>query len=98
MQKVELIRRAPATRSRRSGAASVEIVLTGGQRLCGDAAMARGHPKLPASREDVENKFRQCAEGTLSARATGRFLENFWSIEQAASMSDWLRSLRPSRR
>jgi 2-methylcitrate dehydratase PrpD len=96
MQRVELIRRTPKGSHRRS--ASVELVLRDGQMLCGHTTIARGHPKLPASRDDIENKFRQCARGTLSAQATGRFLENFWSIEQAASMANWLGPLRARRR
>jgi 2-methylcitrate dehydratase PrpD len=98
MQKVELIRRAPTKNNRTSSESSVEIVLSDGRMLCGHAVIARGHPKLPASQQDLEDKFRQCAQGTLSARSIDRFLADLWTLEHVASLPIWLGPLRPSRR
>lgn len=75
----------------------VAIRMRGGTVHRGRAAVARGHPSLPASRAEIEEKFRQCADGALPARQIADFLNDFWSVERAPSVAAWLRPLRPRR-
>ncbi len=75
----------------------VEIVLRDDQRHSGRATIASGHPQLPATRVDIENKFRSCASGVLGPGRIERFLKQFWLLEKSNSLSTWLQPLRPPR-
>lgn len=99
MKRIELVRRPRARNKRGRGInTEIEISLKSGAKCRGRAAIARGHPNLPASRDEIEEKFRRCADGVLPARAVARFLNNFSALERASSITTWLRPLRPPRR
>jgi len=78
--------------------ASVEISLKTGKRLARHSEIARGHTKSPASRSDIEDKFRQCAKGVIDRQSAENFLRNFWSLEKIASVRILLSELQPGRR
>ena len=99
MQRVDLVRRPAGWRKDKTGIdTEVEIALKGGTVHRSRASTARGHPRLPASRAEIEEKFRQCAAGILSPRNVSQFLKAFSTLERAPSVGVWLRPLRPSRR
>jgi 2-methylcitrate dehydratase PrpD len=98
MKRIELVPRPAAKQNRRIGIdAGIEITLKSGAKHRGRAAVARGHPTLPASRAEIEEKLRQCADGVLPAKAIGKFLNNFSALERAPSVAAWLRPLHPWR-
>ncbi len=99
IKRIRLVRRPAAKqKSRRGIDTEIEITLKSGAKHRDRAAIARGHPSLPASCAEIEEKFRQCADGALPARAVSNFLNNFSALERAPSVAAWLRPLRPSRR
>jgi 2-methylcitrate dehydratase PrpD len=97
MGRVELTGGA-SSKQRYENQSEVEIVMDEGRRLRAQSAIARGHPRLPASAADMESKFRQCALGILNARSIARFLDAIGSIDQMASVTTLLGPLRPNRR
>jgi 2-methylcitrate dehydratase PrpD len=99
MKRIELVRRPAAEETNGKGIATdIEITLKNGAKHRDRAAIARGHPTRSASPADIEEKFRQCAEGILPARAVNKFLSNFSTLERASSITAWLGPLRPARR
>lgn len=98
MKRVELVRR-PARKEKHeiSIDTEIEITMTGGSIRRAEASVARGHPKFPASRAEIEDKFRECTDGVLPPRQIAQFLKNFWTLERASSIAAWLRPLRPRR-
>jgi 2-methylcitrate dehydratase PrpD len=99
MKRIELVRRPAAAQIDRRGIdTEVEITLKSGVKHRDRAAIARGHPSLSASRAEIEEKFRQCADDILPAKAVSRFLSKFSTLERASSIAAWLRPLRSSRR
>ena len=99
MKRIELVRRPAARQTHRQGIdTAIEITLKSGAKHRDRVAVARGHPSLCASRAEIEEKFRQCAEGVLPAKAVSRFLSSFSTLERASSITAWLRPLRPPRR
>jgi 2-methylcitrate dehydratase PrpD len=98
MKRIELVRRpAGKQRSRRGIDTEIEIKLKIGANYRDFAAIPRGHPNLPASRAEIEDKFRQCADGILPTRTVTKFLSNFSGLERASSIATWLSPLRPPR-
>jgi 2-methylcitrate dehydratase PrpD len=99
MRRTKLIRR---TRVKRRGQPGIDtevtIALKSGMIHRGQARLARGHPSLPLSRAEIEEKFCQCAEAVLSGRQYQRFLKTFWELESVDRISTWLGPLRPTRR
>jgi len=99
MKRVELVRRPLRQEKHETGVDSeIEIVMIGGTVHRARGSVARGHPSLPASRAEIEDKLRQCAEGILPPRQIANFLKDFWTLERAPSVAAWLRPLRPPRR
>jgi 2-methylcitrate dehydratase PrpD len=98
MHRVELVARGYAAQKRAGIDAEVEILMKGGAVHRSRASIARGHPSLPATRAEIEEKFCQCAGGVLPAKAIDRFLRNFSELRGARSIASWLRPLRLSRR
>jgi 2-methylcitrate dehydratase PrpD len=98
MKRIELVRR-PNTRSRQTIGIDTEIAMTlrGGAVHRAHVSIARGHPQKAAARDDIEEKFRQCAAGVLSPRAVAGFLTNFSTLEHTPSIRIWLRPLRSAR-
>ncbi|HSK29634.1 MAG TPA: MmgE/PrpD family protein, partial [Candidatus Limnocylindria bacterium] len=95
MKRIELVRRSAVKQERHIGIyTEVEITLKRGTKHRARLAFARGHPKRPASRAEVEDKFRQCADGVLPLRTVAKFLSNFITLEEAPSIRTWLRPLR----
>lgn len=95
---LRLMRRVSLTTYEEATASEVELILKSGARFHARAAIARGHPRLPASQQEMKNKFRQCAEGSLSSAAVERFLKECWDIDRAHSVAKWLAPLRARRR
>lgn len=91
---LRLMRRVSMATREAASASEVELVLKNGARFHARAAIARGHPALPVSPQEIENKFRQCAQGSLSSAAVQRFLKECWNIDQANSVAKWLAPLR----
>ena len=99
MKRVELVRRPLRQEKHETGVDSeIEIVMIGGAVHRARGSVARGHPSLPASRAEIEDKLRQCAEDILPPRQIANFLKDFWILERAPSIAAWLRPLRPPRR
>ncbi len=99
MNRIEFIRRPAAKQKPAIGIdTEIEIALKIGAKHRARASVARGHPQQPASRADIEEKFRQCAGGVLPQKKVGKFLENFSTLERAPSLRAWLGPLRLSRR
>ena len=99
MKRVEFIRRPPRRGADNAGIdTNVEIAMKDGAVHRGHAEIARGHPALPPSHAEIADKFRECASGVLAAKQIGRFLQQFDSLERAASIATWLQALCPARR
>ena len=99
MRRIELVRRPPSTRTHKLGIdTEIEIALKRGPVHRGRACIARGHPSRPASRGDIEEKFRQCAAAVLPPGRTTKFLKNFSALERTRSIAAWLQPLRPAGR
>jgi 2-methylcitrate dehydratase PrpD len=64
----------------------------------GHADNARGHPALPTSRAEIDEKFRNCAEGPVTPKQLDKFLQHFDTLERAVSVTNWLSPLNPLRR
>jgi hypothetical protein len=60
--------------------------------------VAKGHPKAPLTREELEEKFYRCAGESLPSGAARKFIEDLWCIEKIDTLAPWLRLLRPGRR
>jgi len=99
MKRVEFIRRPPRRGADNAGIdTNVEIAMKDGAVHRGHAEIARGHPALQPSHAEIADKFRECASGVLAAKQIGRFLQQFDSLERAASIATWLQALCPARR
>ncbi|MSP37938.1 MAG: MmgE/PrpD family protein [Deltaproteobacteria bacterium] len=99
MKRVQLIRRPAAKRSKKAGIdTQVEIASKSGAIYGARDRIARGHPARPAARADIEEKFRQCADGVLPPHAIEKFLKSFDSLQQSSSVAAWLAPLHPARR
>jgi 2-methylcitrate dehydratase PrpD len=99
MKRVELIRRPTRKSADNIGIhTNVEIQMEGGAVHRGHTDIARGHPALPPSRAEIAEKFRHCAEGVVAPKQTETFLQNFDTVERAASVTTWLQALCPTRR
>jgi 2-methylcitrate dehydratase PrpD len=75
--------------------AEVEIELDNGRTYREQATIAKGHPKKPLTRQELEEKFHQCAGDSIPLRAARKFIEDLWYIERIDTLAPWLRLLRP---
>ena len=66
----------------------VDITLTDGRRLSGYADKAKGHPKKPMSRDDLREKFMDCAVLVMPAASAESALEHLWAIRQIDRIGD----------
>lgn len=98
MKRVQLVRRPMGEKQQTGIDSEVEITLKHGALYRARAAIARGHPTLPASRTEIDEKFRQCSDGILGRSVVEKFLKNFSALERLPSVAAWLRPLRPSPR
>jgi 2-methylcitrate dehydratase PrpD len=78
--------------------AEVKILLNNGRTYRKRATVAKGHPKKPLTREEIQEKFYQCAGGRVPKKRAKMFVENLWSIEKVDALAPWLKLLRPVRR
>ncbi|HEY2628234.1 MAG TPA: MmgE/PrpD family protein [Usitatibacter sp.] len=73
----------------------IEIEMTNGQRVRGQADFGKGSPANPMSDEDLVEKFRQCAAwGGLSALKTKAVADLVWKIEGLKDVNDITKLLR----
>ena len=99
MKRIELVRRPTRKRSDNIGSQThVEIRMKDGAVHRGHGDIARGHPALPPARAEIAEKFRQCANEVLATKQIESFLQNFDSLERAASIATWLQALCPAQR
>ena len=99
LKRVELIGRPTRKRTSHIGIdTEVEIAMKDGTVHRGHADIARGHPALPTSRAEIDEKFRNCAEGLLTPKQLDKFLRHFDTLERAVSVTHWLSPLNPLRR
>jgi 2-methylcitrate dehydratase PrpD len=76
--------------------AEVRISLTNGKTHRKRAVIAKGHPKKPLTREEILEKFYQCAGERLPKKRAKKFIKNLWSIEKVDALAPWLGLLRPT--
>jgi len=99
MKRVELARPPIRGRKHEPGMVTeIEITMMNGIIHRGQASLARGHPSIPPSWAEIEDKLRQCADGILPARQIANLLKTTWRLERVPSISAWLRTFRLSRR
>ncbi|HYA28519.1 MAG TPA: MmgE/PrpD family protein [Acidobacteriota bacterium] len=96
MTRVKLLRHR-ASKSEKQNGIDTQVEIATEQKVIYGARdrIARGHPARPASRAEIEEKFRQCAEKVLPPGQIQNFLKNFGAIDSASSIASWLRPLRP---
>jgi 2-methylcitrate dehydratase PrpD len=78
--------------------AEVEIELDNRRTYREQATIAKGHPKKPLTRQELEEKFHQCAGDSIPLRTARKFIEDLWCIEKIDALARWLGLLRPVRR
>jgi 2-methylcitrate dehydratase PrpD len=66
--------------------AKVAVETTDGRTVRGQADVAIGHPLKPMTRDHLEEKFRECAEGVIPAAQAGRVIEAVWSLDELDSL------------
>lgn len=76
--------------------AIVAVETTDGRTLTGHADVAIGHPLKPMSRAQLEEKFRECAEGVIPPDQAQRIVEMVWSLERQTSLDALAEALRSS--
>jgi len=74
----------------------VNITLTDGRTLAGYADKAKGHPRKPMSRDDLREKFIDCATLVMPASAAESALEHLWAIRQIDRAADLMPMLAGS--
>jgi 2-methylcitrate dehydratase len=99
MKRVDLVRDPRLRSTGNLGCeAKVEILLNNRKTYRKRATVAKGHPKKPLTREEIQEKFYQCAGEQLPKKQAKKFVENLWSIEKVDVLAPWLELLRPARR
>jgi 2-methylcitrate dehydratase PrpD len=72
----------------------IEIELTDGRRIKGQADFGKGSPANPMSDEELAEKFRQCARwGKLPEENIGTVLDMLWNIEKLKDVNELTRLL-----
>jgi 2-methylcitrate dehydratase PrpD len=66
----------------------VDITLADGRKLSGYADKAKGHPRKPMNRDDLREKFMDCAALVMPAAAAESALEHLWAIRQIDRAGD----------
>jgi len=67
---------------------TVDITLRDGRRLSGRAEGAKGHPRKPMSRDDLREKFMDCATLVMPAGQAEKALEHLWGIRLIDRITD----------
>ena len=68
----------------------VEVELNDGSLLTREASASRGTPEWPMSREDLAEKFTDCAAGVISADAIPAAIATAWGVEGLGSVGELL--------
>jgi 2-methylcitrate dehydratase PrpD len=71
----------------------VDIKLKGGQTYSGRADKAKGHPKKPMSRNDLTEKFLDCATLVMPRDRAESALEALWAIRHIQRVADLMPKL-----
>jgi len=66
----------------------VDLTLNDGRRLSGYADKAKGHPRKPMSRDDLREKFMDCAVLVMLGGQAEQALARLWAIRDTASTAD----------
>ena len=99
MKRVELVRDPRLQSVGNLGCqAEVEIQLNSRRTYRKYATVAKGHPKKPLTRDEIQEKFHQCAGEQIQKNRAKKFVEKLWSIEKVDALAPWLGLLRPPRR
>jgi 2-methylcitrate dehydratase PrpD len=99
MERVQLIRDPELKSIGNLGARTrIDLILRDGSHYRRSAVIAKGHPKKPLSRAELEAKFYQCAERRLTRGTAEQFIEAIGRIEKIRSIVSTLRLLRGCRR
>jgi len=72
----------------------VEVELKDGSRFTKEASTSRGTPDRPMSREELADKFHDCAQGLLSAGAEKKVLELIYGLDDLPQVSALTSMLR----
>ena len=67
---------------------TVEIRLRDGRRFGGRAERARGHPRTPMSRDDLREKFMDCATLVMAPAQAEAALARLWEIQTVDRVAD----------
>jgi 2-methylcitrate dehydratase len=99
MKRVELVQN-PRLRSvgNLGCQAEIEIQLNNRRTYRKRATVAKGHPKKPLTREEIQEKFHECAGEQIPKKRAKKFVEDLLSIEKVDALAPWLKLLRPARR
>jgi 2-methylcitrate dehydratase PrpD len=73
----------------------LDIRLADGRTVSGRTRVGRGHPEDPMSDEELGGKFRECAEGVLSADQTSRTIDIVFGLDRAAHLAELMGALTP---
>ncbi len=65
----------------------VEVELDDGSVLEREATVSRGTPEWPMTREDLAEKFTDCATGVLADSAIAGAIATAWGVEELGSVS-----------
>jgi 2-methylcitrate dehydratase PrpD len=65
--------------------AEIELTTLDGRRYRHSAVIAKGHPKKPLSRAELEHKFYQCAKGRLARPRAAEFITIIGRLEKIRS-------------
>lgn len=68
----------------------VEVELEDGAVLSREATASRGTPEWPMTREDLAEKFRDCAAGVLAAESIEKAIATAWRAEELESVGELL--------
>ncbi|MGH2398632.1 MAG: MmgE/PrpD family protein [bacterium] len=66
----------------------VNLTLKDGRRLSGYADKAKGHPKKPMTRDDLREKFMDCAGLVMSSEQAESALQHLWAIREIDRVGD----------
>lgn len=66
----------------------VGITLKDGRTLFGWADMAKGHPRKPMSRDDLREKFLDCAGLVMPPERASSALEHLWAVREITRAAD----------
>jgi 2-methylcitrate dehydratase PrpD len=99
MKRVELVQNSRLRSVGNLGCqAEVEISSNNRKTYRKRATVAKGHPKKPLRREEIQEKFYECAGEQIQKNRAKKFVKNLWSIEEVGALAPWLKLLRRARR